>query len=62
MAYKISYNQAENNLLLLCARPHVGPENITEIITTAQNGIDWYFLIRSAQNNGVLPLLYRRLY
>lgn len=50
-------NFPEKALLLACARTHVTPAISAEIRRIASGPIDWPFLLRSAAENSVLPLL-----
>ncbi len=51
----------EAELLLCCARTHLGPGLADRIKSLAQEGIDWSHLVELARTNGVTPLLYRSL-
>jgi Uncharacterised nucleotidyltransferase len=51
----------EHELLLLCARTFVGSQAEAQIAQLLHQDIDWDFLIKTAHQHRVLPLLYRRL-
>jgi len=51
----------EFEVLSLCARSVVDSETSQEIRTRIETGIDWEFLIGSAHQHRVLPLVYRTL-
>jgi hypothetical protein len=48
----------EVELLLCCARTHIGPETAARIRTLLQQDINWAYLIQTAAHHGVMPLLY----
>ena len=51
----------EIELLLLCARTRVNSETAAKVETLVQEGIDWNYLLETAQEHGVMPLLYWNL-
>lgn len=52
----------EAELLLCCARISTDAARAELINPLLQKGIDWQYLIRTAQAHGVIPLLYRSLH
>jgi hypothetical protein len=51
----------EVELLLLCTRTHVDSDTAARIETLTQENIDWGYLLKTAQEHGVTPLLYWNL-
>jgi hypothetical protein len=51
----------EVDLLLCCARSHIDSESAERMRTLLRQNIDWDHLIKLAQTNRVMPLLYRGL-
>jgi hypothetical protein len=52
---------SEVELLLCCARTCIDPETAEQIRTLLQENIDWVYLIQTAAQHGVIPLLYHSL-
>lgn len=53
--------RSEVELLLCCARTHIDSEIAERIRTLLQQDIDWAYLIQTAAQHGVIPLLYQSL-
>ena len=51
----------EARLLVLCSRPRSGPEAREEVRRLIGQGVGWERLLRRAEEDGVLPLLYWNL-
>ncbi|MBI5788092.1 MAG: nucleotidyltransferase family protein [Candidatus Schekmanbacteria bacterium] len=51
----------EEQLLLEISRLELSPQNLTDIQNILQNKLDWNQLLKTAQNNGVVGLLYFHL-
>jgi Uncharacterised nucleotidyltransferase len=51
----------EKRLLVSCARTRTGPQTAEEIRKIATAALDWDFLLTSAAENSILPLLARQL-
>ena len=51
----------EIDLLLCAARTSRAPTTTARVEALARDGIDWGYLLRTAQRHGVEPLLYRQL-
>jgi len=51
----------ENELLLLCARTQVSQEHLQKITRLTQEKLDWVYLLATAAQHGILPLLFRNL-
>ena len=51
----------EVELLLLCARTQMDPKRAARVETLLQENIDWDCLLKTAQEHGVIPLLYWNL-
>lgn len=51
----------EDELLLCCARSHVDPKTAERIQNLLQEDLDWIYLIGTAFQHRVLPLLYSSL-
>src|SRR5574341_2238264 len=51
----------EDELLLLCARTTFDSSAVEKIKTLARSGIDWGYLIPTANRHGVMPLFYWNL-
>jgi hypothetical protein len=51
----------EVELLLLCARPRMGSERAARVETLLQEDINWDYLLKTAQEHGLMPLLYWNL-
>ncbi|HXO45303.1 MAG TPA: nucleotidyltransferase family protein [Candidatus Cybelea sp.] len=51
----------EKRLLVSCARTRTGPQTTEEIRKLASDSVDWDFLLTSAAENSILPLLARQL-
>ena len=51
----------EHSLLLCCARVYLDKKTAREIQTLVQAKIDWNYLIQTASDHGVMPLLYHNL-
>jgi len=51
----------ESELLLCCARIHVDPETLERVRALLRQELDWPYLIRTALDHGVMPLLYSSL-
>lgn len=48
----------EGELLLVCARTHMGPEKAERVRQLLREPIDWEYLLRAALRHGMMPLLY----
>lgn len=51
----------EHDLLLCCARTHLNTKTVETIRTLVQTKIKWNYLIQTASNHGLMPLLYYSL-
>jgi len=51
----------ETELLLLCARTRMGPEQARRIRELLTRGLDWIFFVRDALSHDLLPLAYVHL-
>ena len=51
----------EVELLLCCARTHIEPKTAARIRTLLQQDINWAYLIQTAAQHGIIPLLYQSL-
>lgn len=51
----------ENNLLLLCARTEMSQEHTQGVTRLIQENLDWVYLLATAAQHGILPLLFRNL-
>jgi len=51
----------EIELLFCCARTHIDSEIAERIRTLLQQDIDWAYLIQTAAQHGIIPLLYQSL-
>ena len=51
----------EVHLLLDCARTRLDAQRANRIKTLVSKDIDWAYLVRTAREHGVMPLLYRSL-
>jgi hypothetical protein len=56
-----SIDSPEAKLILACARTCIGPDTHALIEELLQEDLDWVYLIKNAQANGVTPLLCRNL-
>lgn len=52
---------AETELLLCCARTHLGAGTVDRVKGLFRQQLDWQYLIRTALAHGVMPLLYSSL-
>lgn len=52
----------EAEFLLLCGRPKIGAEKTARQREILRAGLDWDYLIKSAGNHRIVPLLYRALF
>jgi len=53
--------RSEVELLFCCTRTHIDSEIAERIRTLLQQNIDWAYLIQTAAQHGVMPLLYQSL-
>jgi hypothetical protein len=53
--------RSEVELLFCCARTHIDSEIAERIRTLLQQDIDWAYLIQTAAQHGIIPLLYQSL-
>jgi hypothetical protein len=51
----------ESELLVCCSRTNITPKTTDRIKTLLMKEIDWEYLLRTAINHGVMPLLYKNL-
>jgi len=53
--------RSEHELLLCCVRPSKDAKTTKRLKILLETGIDWEYLIQTATNHGVMPLLYQTL-
>ena len=53
--------RSEIELLFCCARTHTDSETAKRIRTLLQQDIDWAYLIQTAAQHGIIPILYQSL-
>jgi len=53
--------RSEVELLFCCARTHINSEIAERIRTLLQQDIDWAYLIQTAAQHGIIPILYQSL-
>jgi hypothetical protein len=53
--------RSEVELLFCCTRTHIDSEIAERIRTLLQQDIDWAYLIQTAAQHGIIPLLYQSL-
>jgi hypothetical protein len=58
---QVLFAHPEDEVLLCCARTCLDQDKISRIKYLVQNDIDWSYLIQTALQHGVIPLLYRSL-
>ena len=57
-----SHKNAQNELLLCCARTVIAPDVVARLRELAASDIDWEYLFLLARRHSVLPLLYLQLH
>ncbi|MCX5908580.1 MAG: nucleotidyltransferase family protein, partial [Deltaproteobacteria bacterium] len=58
----LSFLRPEVRLLLCCARKDIEPRQRKEMEAYLQSPVDWTFLVKTAQDHGLLLFLYRALW
>lgn len=58
---QVLFARPEDELLLCCARTCLEQDKLSQIKRLVRNNIGWSYLIQTALQHGVLPLLYRSL-
>jgi len=53
--------RSEVELLFCCTRTHIDSEIAERIRTLLQQDIDWAYLIQTAAQHGIIPILYQSL-
>lgn len=61
MKKRSEYFRLENDLLVCCARVYLDSKNADRIRELLYEKLDWGYLLQTAFNHGLMPLLYRQL-
>ena len=54
-------DRPEIELLLCCSRTYIDPETAAQIENLLQEDLDWTYLLQTASQHGIMPLLYSSL-
>lgn len=53
--------EQEHQLLLLCARTQMDPQHVQQVNRLTQKNLNWTYLLATANQHGILPLLFHNL-
>lgn len=56
-----TFHTRENELLLLCARTQMSQEHLAKVTRLSRESLDWAYLLATAAQHGILPLLFKNL-